>query len=300
MIRKRLGLALAFLLLPAVARAITPGQIDTFEDGTPMAWEEGPVSPDPPFNVATGGPAGAGDHFLRDNSNGEFASPGGKLTMYNVTQWTGDYVAAGVTALTVDLANFGPTPLYIRVALQGTSGQYCSTTPFVLPADGQWRTATFGLNAAELTAVALNVPLATFLTNITMLRVLSAQGAPTFHGDEMVGALGLDNLRTNAASAVGEAGPVDAAALRGAPNPFVGATRLHYVLPRAGVVALDIFDVTGRAVRHIEPRAAQAAGPHDLPWDGRDAAGAPVAPGVYFARIVADGYHATTKLQITR
>lgn len=297
---KHFWLGLGILALPSMAHAVTSGQIDTFEDGTPMAWEEGPISPNPPVNVPTGGPAGAGDHYLSNSSSGEFAAPGGKMTMNNLGQWTGDYVAAGVTSLRMEVANFGSTPLYIRVALQGISGQYCSTLPFVLPADGQWRTATFGLNASELTAVALNVPLSTLLTNITMLRVLSAQSGPSFHGDEVAGVLGVDNLRANVPSAVDEAALVDAHRLSNAPNPFAGGTRLHYTLPRPGDVVVEIFDVSGRAVRRLEPEGEQAAGSHELAWDGRDGGGGALAAGVYFARLSTPTFVATTRLQLAR
>lgn len=297
---KHFWLGLGLLALPSIAHAITSGQIDTFEDGTPMAWEEGPFSPNPPANVPTGGPAGVGDHYLSNTSSGDFASPGGKMTMNNLGQWTGDYVAAGVASLGMEVANFGSTPLYVRVALQGASGQYCSTLPFILPADGQWRTATFGLNASELTAVALNVPLSTLLTNVTMLRVLSAQSGPSFRGDEIAGVLGVDNLRVNAPSAVEEAALFDVHRLWNAPNPFAGGTRLHYTLSHPGPVVVDIFDVSGRAVRRLEPAGERAAGAHELAWDGRDGSGAVLAAGVYFARLSTPTFVTTARLLLAR
>ena len=51
--------------------AVTLGQQDTFSDGSTQGWSEGLVSPNPPTNIATGGPAGAGDRYLQNISSGE-------------------------------------------------------------------------------------------------------------------------------------------------------------------------------------------------------------------------------------
>jgi photosystem II stability/assembly factor-like uncharacterized protein len=68
------------------------------------------------------------------------------------------------------------------------------------------------------------------------------------------------------------------------PNPGGGATRLSFELPREVDVALDLFDAQGRRVRSVA-RGTFAAGRHAVTWDGRDATGAPVAEGVYLARL---------------
>ena len=49
-----------------------------------------------------GGPAGAGDQYMRITSNGGFGA-GSRLTVLNRTQWLGNYIAAGVTAVEMDL-----------------------------------------------------------------------------------------------------------------------------------------------------------------------------------------------------
>jgi len=53
-------------------------------------------------------------------------------------------------------------------------------------------------------------------------------------------------------------------------------------------------DVGGRRVRTLA-RGALAAGAHRLEWDGRDAAGRPVAAGVYFVRAEAGDARATRR-----
>src|SRR6187402_2819642 len=95
------------------ARAIVPGQIDTFEDGTLMGWANG--VPEYLTNV-TGGPGGPGDHYLRLIADG--VGQGGRLTTFNINQWLGNYIAASVTAIALDLRNEGATSLSIRLAFK--------------------------------------------------------------------------------------------------------------------------------------------------------------------------------------
>ena len=78
------------------------------------------------------------------------------------------------------------------------------------------------------------------------------------------------------------------------PHPVVHGTSLVLQLPRASRVDVEIVDAAGRRVRRLDP-ALRPAGAAVLPWDGRDAAGRPVAAGVYFVRATADGQVCTRK-----
>ncbi len=60
-------------------------------------------------------------------------------------------------------------------------------------------------------------------------------------------------------------------------------------------VALAVYDVAGRHVATLADGPA-APGVHEVSWDGRDAGGAQVASGVYFARLVTDAGDASHKL----
>src|SRR5437870_4753331 len=130
-------------LLPAAAFGITAGQVDNFQDGTTDNWGD-PAGNS--LNIATGGPAGAGDRYMQVSS-GTFGG-GPRLITFNQSQWIGNYVSAGVSGVSMDLKNFGPSTIPIRIAIrEGTGGSftpgYSSTVAFSLPADGQWHTAFF-------------------------------------------------------------------------------------------------------------------------------------------------------------
>jgi hypothetical protein len=74
------------------------------------------------------------------------------------------------------------------------------------------------------------------------------------------------------------------------PNPFNARTEIHFTLPQAGRVSLDLFDITGRKAMTVL-NGNWTAGEHALPLDGSD-----LASGVYFARILTS--HGQTSLKI--
>jgi hypothetical protein len=79
------------------------------------------------------------------------------------------------------------------------------------------------------------------------------------------------------------------------PNPFAPFTEIAYTLPRSGRVLLAVYDVAGRQ-RAVLVDAVQGAGRQAATWDGRDAGGARLASGVYFARLAFDGRVGVQKL----
>jgi hypothetical protein len=78
--------------------------------------------------------------------------------------------------------------------------------------------------------------------------------------------------------------PLALALARPAPNPGRGLTQLHFTLPAAGVVQVEVVDVSGRQV--WSRAAALGAGPHAWSWDGRESGGHRAGAGVYFVRLV--------------
>lgn len=75
--------------------------------------------------------------------------------------------------------------------------------------------------------------------------------------------------------------------LRNFPNPFNPRTTFAYALPAAGPVRVDIYDADGNLVRSLLDEA-QAAGDHEVAWDGRADNGHRLPSGVYLGRIETD------------
>ncbi len=84
-----------------------------------------------------------------------------------------------------------------------------------------------------------------------------------------------------------------------APNPTSGAARVRFALPREGRATVRVLDVMGRVVRTLVD-AELPAGPHDVTWDGRDAAGRAVAAGVYWSRVESSDTSVTRKITMIR
>ena len=182
----------ALFSAPAVL-AVKGGQVDDFTGGTTAGWREGGPSPNPPTNVAGGGPAGVGDAYLQNTSSGGFGA-GSRMVMFNTTQWTGDYLAAGVLQIEVDMANLGSTVLEMRIAIIGGSNtQFGSTNGVMLPADGSWRPLVFELTSSSLTLLQGGDSLATVLASVSELRILHSD-SPSFQADPINATLGVDNI----------------------------------------------------------------------------------------------------------
>jgi hypothetical protein len=180
-----------------ISCAITVGQIDDFQDGTLANWANGDPAAPQPMNIANGGPGGIGDRFLQILSTG-IPGPGGRLTVFNRNQWLGDYIAAGVTAIEVDLRNTGTVTLSIRLAFrQDTNGGapgYLSAA-FILPADANWYHSVFLITPQSMIAINSPAPFDTFFTNPAELRIINEVGATNLTGDFIAAQLGIDNIR---------------------------------------------------------------------------------------------------------
>jgi hypothetical protein len=189
--------ALAFFVAtstPAWAQIVL-GQTDTFQDGTTQNWTNG-AGGTGISNIASGGPAGAGDRYLQVAS-GSLGGLPVSLT-FNQAQWIGNYAAAGVNAVEMDFANFGTSSLTMRFALRSGTGPsstpgYVANSPLILPADGVWRHIVFPLDSAHLTPINSPTALNVFLTSVADARILDAAN-PSLVGDAVSALWGVDNI----------------------------------------------------------------------------------------------------------
>jgi hypothetical protein len=177
------------------ARAVVKGQIDNFTTGA-QNWANGHAS----GSVALGGPAGASDQFLDVVADGSGAT--GLVTIFNRTQWLGNYITAGVTEIEMDLRNFssGGVTLSIRLAFKqstaggGTPG-YLTFSPFTLTNDGAWHHAVFHIDAPSMKTVNSPTPYNTLMAAPGEFRIINEAGTTNLAGDFVVARLGIDNVR---------------------------------------------------------------------------------------------------------
>ena len=83
------------------------------------------------------------------------------------------------------------------------------------------------------------------------------------------------------------------------PNPTRAGGDFRFSVVRGGTVRIDVFDVTGRSVYRGAPREVEA-GTARVVWSGRGGDGAPLAPGVYFARLSEAAGTRTTRFVVLR
>jgi hypothetical protein len=83
------------------------------------------------------------------------------------------------------------------------------------------------------------------------------------------------------------------------PNPSSQQASFALTLPRQGSVRLVIRDLAGRTVRSLVSEKL-AAGTHEIRWDLRNAQGAAVADGVYFATLQVEERTLTRRILVAK
>lgn len=182
----------ATLLLTGLALTSAQGvvlfQLETF-DG-PTGWTAGSPHPSPPSIQPDSGPLGTGDSSLVINA-APGSGAGSRLATYNRTDWTGDYLGAGISALTMDLRNQSPNASQIRVGLNGPGGWFV-TEAQPLGVFSTWTSVEFDLTADSLLSAGGGDARAT-LAGVTELRILHNADVD-FRGGPGQRTLRVDNL----------------------------------------------------------------------------------------------------------
>jgi hypothetical protein len=83
------------------------------------------------------------------------------------------------------------------------------------------------------------------------------------------------------------------------PNPFSRSVTLRFRLAQAQRVNLEILSVTGARVATLED-GLLPAGEHAARWDGRDASGVRLSPGVYLAKLTGRGGAQVSRIVLVR
>jgi hypothetical protein len=98
---------------------------------------------------------------------------------------------------------------------------------------------------------------------------------------------------------IGGSPPGRAAIALAGRHPARGVATLRCALPAPGELRVAVHDVAGRELRVLDG-GVRPAGAHELAWDGRDADGRSVPPGVYLARLVGAGAPAVARFVLLR
>ena len=83
------------------------------------------------------------------------------------------------------------------------------------------------------------------------------------------------------------------------PNPLRDETRFRFAPGRAQPVSVRVLDIAGREVRMLLKGAANA-GEQEIAWDGRDARGLQVPPGVYLVNASGGSASITRRVVVLR
>jgi hypothetical protein len=295
--KKMLELIFVTLLITIIfgidaSAQITSNQSDNFEDGTVQGWSEGNPSPNPPANIADGGPGGTGDNYLQNVSSGG-GGAGSRLAMFNTDQWKGDYTSAGVTDISMHMNNLGATNLEMRLAFDGNGGRCSSTNSVSLSAGSGWQTVVFPIGPSDLTLVDGGTNVNATLSNVTELRILH-NTSPNWKGASIAATLGVDNITASDMPVHVEQTVVNVPQTsqleQNYPNPFNPSTNIQYSISESSKIKLTIYNLIGEEVALLVNGIVEV-GFYEVTFNATKLPG-----GIYFYRLQANGYTQTKKM----
>ena len=83
------------------------------------------------------------------------------------------------------------------------------------------------------------------------------------------------------------------------PNPFNPTTTIHYSLPEAVHVTLQIINMRGEVVRTLVNKV-QSAQVHSVAWNGKDSRGQTLPSGLYLYRLQAGEFSQTRQMMLLK
>ena len=81
------------------------------------------------------------------------------------------------------------------------------------------------------------------------------------------------------------------------PNPFYEEATISFTVGNPGNVKIEIFNLFGQKVNKLT-EGFYETGQYEIKWNGTNAIGLKVKPGLYFIRMTARGYNKTLKIQL--
>lgn len=189
-------LTIPLMLSVGVAHAALVGQIDTFDTGT-ANWDSSYTSV---TTVSADGPGGVDDTYM-ELSVSEF-----HLGAANRSQWSGNYLAEGITSIEMDLNYLaGPDPANVRLMIWGDGGVWGSSS--ITPVSTGWSHYSFSLAPEDLVLVSLDIDrrsqgtasgvLNDTLSTVNTLLFRNDSEIPTIpgsHPPHITATIGVDNI----------------------------------------------------------------------------------------------------------
>ena len=195
---------IGLLLAPSASLAITVGQLDHFglsredwgNNGATWSYQE------------SGGAGGIADGYVDVSTSGNFSGAGSRVILDGSSDWQGDYLAAGVTQISMDVNNFSEGDMMLRLGFRaGGDNTVFVTNDVLLPAMSGWTGVVFDL--AESNMETTGVSYTDTFSAVSRMRLIHrvdpnvSSGGPADAGDPVTGPtgglvaarLGIDNVR---------------------------------------------------------------------------------------------------------
>jgi len=196
-------------------------------------------------------------------------------------------------------------PERVAATTSPISGPILAATNFVADLDGDGELELIGLRDSgyrdvEIRDLRSGVIKATLTVNAdigggpqpTMVQVLSVVGGePPLILVLLGNGSSMDGVAVYSwagPTAVAEMPHPNSALRATSPNPMSRTGSIQFALTEAGSPVVDIYDATGRHVRHLTSDRL-APGAHQMEWDGTDDDGRRLAPSTYFFELKLGG-----------
>ncbi|MCA9213032.1 MAG: hypothetical protein KDB27_08205 [Planctomycetales bacterium] len=168
-----------------------------FDGGDDSGWTAA-IPTAQPVIQDSGGPNGDGDSFLLLTARGG-NGPSSRLSVFNDSPaWTGDYEAAGISGISVDLMNPATsTAVLLRAVLFGpgsTGNRWTSTEPISVANDGSWNNYFFPIDEASFTRVQGRSTFDEVISGNIRVMLRHDSGTPSGTGTAIRAQLGIDNI----------------------------------------------------------------------------------------------------------
>ena len=137
-------------------------------------------------------------------------------------------------------------------------------------------------------------------SNTAQVTNVHVRAAQFYQAGRFVGPVFTDDAQVGIGTALG-VDPASSRALRlvALPNPSSGPLAFDVASPADGAQSLDVLDLSGRLVRHLE-QGWRAKGARRIAWDGTNEAGTRLPAGVYLVRLRAAGRALETRVVLIR